>query len=429
MIARRPADDSASRAHHSDQDQFGTDRNEKAAATSAESAEQHSQLSPFVHRVLIAVGIASVVVLLLLVLWAVAYVLLLAFAGILLAVFLRALTDGVRRISGFSDSWSFGIVLTGLIAVISALVWFLFPQVASQVDELRTTLPQALRELTEELRQYEWGQALLEDVLASDRLVPSRPSVAAGAATVLSQATTIIGGVFIVLFIGLYVAASPRMYYEGFVRLVPPHRRHRAREMLGAVNHVLKWWLIGRAISMVFVGACTAAGLWALGVPLFLALGIVAAFLDFVPNIGPVIAAAPAILLALVDSPTTAIYVTLLYLAVQSAEGYVVTPLIQQKTVSLPPAITVVAQVLFFVLLGPLGLLLASPLAAAAMVVVKGLYVHDALGDREVTMLGNDQPQHQQHRDAEPDDQKEKQQAEQQKHNKEEEQHEKPQSR
>lgn len=427
MIARRPADDSASRAHHSDQDQFSESRNERAAATSAASAERYSQISPFVHRVLIAVGIASIIVLMLLVLWAVVYVLLLAFAGILLAVFLRALTDGVRRISGFSDSWSFGIVLVGLIAVISASVWFLFPQVASQVDELRTTLPQALRELTEELRQYEWGQALLEDVLESDRLVPSRPSVAAGAATVLSQATTIIGGVFIVLFIGLYVAASPRMYYEGFVRLVPPHRRQRAREMLGAVNHVLKWWLIGRAISMVFVGACIAAGLWALGVPLFLALGIVAAFLDFVPNIGPVIAAAPAILLALVDSPTTAIYVTLLYLAVQSAEGYIVTPLIQQKTVSLPPAITVVAQVLFFVLLGPLGLLLASPLAAAVMVIVKGLYVHDALGDREVAMLDNDQ---QQHRGVEPDDQQEeKQQAEQQKHKEAEDQHEKPQSR
>lgn len=130
---------------------------------------------------------------------------------------------------------------------------------------------------------------------------------------------------------------------------------------------------------MAIIGACTAVGLWALGVPLALTLALLAAALTFVPNFGPILAAVPAVLLGLLESPTKALYVVLLYVGVQTVESYVLTPLIQKRTVSAPPALTILAQVLLGVLVGGLGVVLATPLTAVALVLARELYVRDVL--------------------------------------------------
>jgi predicted PurR-regulated permease PerM len=129
---------------------------------------------------------------------------------------------------------------------------------------------------------------------------------------------------------------------------------------------------------MAINGTLTALGLWLLGVPLALTLGLLAALLNFIPNIGPIIAGVPAVLLALMHSPMQALYVVGLYLVLQSVDGYLLTPLVDRCTVSVPPALTLAAQML----LGGLGLALASPLTAAAIVLVQKLYIEDTLGDR-----------------------------------------------
>ena len=132
---------------------------------------------------------------------------------------------------------------------------------------------------------------------------------------------------------------------------------------------------------MIIIGVLTAVGLWLLGVPLALTLGLLAALLTFIPNIGPILAVVPAALLALLQSPTRALYVVLLYLGIQTVESYLLTPLMQKRTVSLPPALTIFAQVLMGILVGRIGLVLATPLTAALFVLVKMLYVEDILGD------------------------------------------------
>jgi predicted PurR-regulated permease PerM len=144
----------------------------------------------------------------------------------------------------------------------------------------------------------------------------------------------------------------------------------------------LRRWLLGRFLLMISNGIITSVGLWIMGIPLALTLGIIAGLLNFIPNLGPIIASIPAILIALLQSPADALKVAIFYLAVQAVDGYLFTPLVQKWTVSLPPAITILSQVLLGILTGTLGVLLATPLAATAVVVIKVTYLHYYLREK-----------------------------------------------
>jgi predicted PurR-regulated permease PerM len=133
---------------------------------------------------------------------------------------------------------------------------------------------------------------------------------------------------------------------------------------------------------MFLNGGLTTIGLWILGVPLAFTLGVLAGILNFVPNFGPWIAAIPAVLVAFLQGPQQALYVGLLYIALQSIDGYILTPIVDRRSVELPPVLTIVAQVLLGLAFGFVGILLASPLTAVAMILIKTLYVEDLLGDR-----------------------------------------------
>jgi len=128
-------------------------------------------------------------------------------------------------------------------------------------------------------------------------------------------------------------------------------------------------------MAMSVVGVLTWLGLWLVGVPLAPILGLIAALLAFIPNIGPIIAAVPAVLLALSDGPTMALQVVGVYVAVQALESYAITPLIQQERVSLPPALIISTQLLMGVLFGVLGLALATPMAALGLTIIREAYV------------------------------------------------------
>jgi predicted PurR-regulated permease PerM len=140
--------------------------------------------------------------------------------------------------------------------------------------------------------------------------------------------------------------------------------------------------VLGRLFSMVALGILTALGLWALGVPAAVALGLFAALLTFVPYIGAFVAALPAVLLAAAVKPILALYVAGLYLAIHIIEGYVLVPLVQRRAAHLPPALILAAQLILGLLAGIFGLLLAPPLLAAIVVLVRDIYVEDTLGDR-----------------------------------------------
>jgi predicted PurR-regulated permease PerM len=206
---------------------------------------------------------------------------------------------------------------------------------------------------------------------------------------VVSSTFGIIGNVVVVLGVGLFFALNPKLYSEGLVRLSPISYRTRTAAILGEVGSQLQWWFVGQLCSMVSIALLTYVGLTILGVPMAITLAMLAGLMNFIPNFGPIIAAAPAVLIAFAPqgdqtmlNPARAGWAIVMYIIIQLLEGWVITPFFQQRAVELPPALIVVSQVVFALLLGPIGLVLATPILAVAMVVVRMVYIEDVLGDR-----------------------------------------------
>jgi predicted PurR-regulated permease PerM len=303
-------------------------------------------------------------------------VLLIVFAGILLAVLLHGSGRWIAARLGIADGWGIGLFLLGILMAFVAFGFAVAPAIADQVDELTRRVPEAFETLRERIEEYSWGSALL------DRLTPESLASSEGGTAAMSAVSTTfgaLGNAVIILFIGLYGALDPVVYRRGLKLLLAPSLRPRAEEVLRAMAGTLRNWLSAQFISMATVGVLTSIGLWLAGVPLAFALGLIAGLLAFIPNIGPVIALVPAVLLAIPEGQTTLLIVLAIYIGVQTLESYVVTPLIQQEKVALPPALVIAVQLLFGVLFGILGLALATPITAAAMTLVRRVYVDDYL--------------------------------------------------
>lgn len=321
-----------------------------------------------------------VLVVLALALWQIVDALLLAFAGVLVAVFLRGFAQTLSGHTSLSMRWSLVAVGVILLVLIALSMWFLGPRVAEQFNELAETLPQTVEELRQNLQQHGWGRYLVDQA--------SSASEAEGGGGIFSRITGMASSVFgvltnivLTLFIGIFFAANPGLYKRGVVLLVSPPRRERVEETLDTAGNALWKWLQGQFVAMLFVGVSTTIALVLLGVPMALALGVMAGLFDFVPIVGPVAAAVPGILLALTESPTLGLYTALAYLAVQQMESNVVTPLVQREAVSLPPVLVVLATVAGGLLFGVLGIILATPLLVILLVMIKMLYIEDKLGD------------------------------------------------
>ena len=336
----------------------------------------------FARRVLIATIVVVAVAGVLALIWYAADLLLLVFAGVLVSIPLRRLSNRLARATNLGGGVALAIVTVGLVAVVAAVGLLAAERIGSQADAFVSQLRSAF----DTLRTRVEGNAWLQDVV--DRL-PNFSELLLGSGGALSRlggiASSTLGGLInaaIVVIVGVYVASQPALYANGLKRLLPLASRERAGEVLATLDRSLGRWLVGRLVLMVINGGLTALALWALGVPLAFTLGVIAGVLNFIPNFGPFIAAVPAVLIALTVSPMLAVYTALGYLAVQMVDAYVLTPLIDRESVELPPVVTILAQLLLGILFGFVGLLVASPLTASVMILVKMLYVEDVLGDR-----------------------------------------------
>ncbi len=188
----------------------------------------------------------------------------------------------------------------------------------------------------------------------------------------------------VIFFMGLFFAVNPPLYRDGFAKLFPKDRRERVVEVMNEVGEAMFAWLNGRFISMAITGAGTGLGLYLLGVPMPITIGIVTALLTFVPNIGGLIALSLAMTMALTQGPMTVLWVVIVYGVLQLIESNIITPIIQQQKTSIPPALLLGFQIVLGALTGFLGLLVATPLLAAALVGVRELWVRDVLGDESV---------------------------------------------
>lgn len=328
----------------------------------------------FLRRLLLAILVLSVAWLF----WQLRFVVVLAFGATLFAIVLDSIAQSLRHRLAVPERLSLTSALLLIVAGIAGMLTSFGTEIADQALEIRRALPASLeqgRQMAASLGIATW----LERWAAEFR---SGSGISANFGSILMSVGDGLTNVIILLVGAVFLASKPQLYRTGFIKLVPKAARPNAATALDDCDRALRLWLKGRLMAMVMVGFLTTVGLWFIGVPSYLALGLLATLLEFVPFFGPIVAAIPAILLALLISPEHALLVVGLFLVLQQVEGNLITPLVQQHAVELPPALLLFALLAFGLLFGLIGVLLAEPLTVAIFVLVKRLYVREALGTR-----------------------------------------------
>jgi predicted PurR-regulated permease PerM len=305
--------------------------------------------------------------------WIGRVIFLLLFASIVGTIFLTAIAEWLHTRLKIKRGAALALFICVSFALAALLVWIQGSNVVQQFSDLEVELPQAAHSLMAQLRSHQWGQWLLSQS-------PDQEQVSNGFSFALNRiggivlsSATVLAALVIVFSLSIYLSAEPEMYYNGVRRIVPEEYRDKLDACAASVAQVLRSWVVAKLISMSMVGICITIGLSIVGVPLPFSLGVIAALMTFIPNIGPLISVIPALLLALAKSPTTGLLALMVFAIVYSLEGYVVTPLLERNIVRLPPALTLVMQLLLAAVAGPVGVALAAPFAAAILGVLSVL--------------------------------------------------------
>ncbi len=317
-------------------------------------------------------------------LWLAQSIFIVAFLGILLGLPVARATDSLERIRIRRAIGAPLVIFAGVGLLIAAGGW-MAPSLRFQTRQLSEELPRLLENADRWLQKT-----------PAKALVPSGPKNESGIRGELARemrstshflfpiVTSVAGaaaGFVLVLFLAMYIAIAPGLYREGILHLVPHRARDRATEVVATLGTTLRKWLIARFIAMLLIGVITGIALSLLHVNGAIALGVLAGLLEFVPFFGPVASAVPAVGVALLDSPEKALSVVVLYVLVQQLEGNVITPLLLEKRLDIPPVLTVVTVAALGAVFGVLGMLIAEPLLAVVLVTTKMLYVNDVVGD------------------------------------------------
>ncbi len=305
------------------------------------------------------------------------------FFAALVALFLSIFVDRLEAL-GVPRAVAAVLVLFVLLALLGGLFFLSWPTLRDQLMVIRRELPEAVADVERWARaQYmavtgEVGRPrpeLAEQL--QDRLGREAVDIVAGALPLLNTVVGAVFGLFVVVFAGLYLSIEARLYLDGLTRLFPPRARPHIEKALREAGSDLRHWILGTAINMLVIGVATTVGLMLMDIPAALALGLIAGLLEFIPIYGPILSAVPAVAVALLLSPKDAFWVVVLYIAIQQLESNLLTPLVMKGAVRLPPALTILFGALMAVLFGFLGLLLAVPILAFTLALVRRLYVEE----------------------------------------------------
>lgn len=303
---------------------------------------------------------------------------LLVFAGVFLSVILTYFSSWVSRKLRAKYSLSLLIVLLFLSGSVTGLILLMGPSIAEQSNEMIDALPESLADLKEKVSQTSIGEKVLKRIPEKpENLVEDKGKAFSKVAAFFSATLGAFANFVVIIITGIYLASDPETYTKGFKSLFPVRFRNRLGEVMDKTYETLSLWMMAKLISMLVVGVATAVGLLLLGIPLALALALIAAVLSFIPNIGPILAIVPAALIAFTEGSDKALYVVLLYFGIQMIESYLITPFVEKKMIALPAALSLFWMVIWGVLAGVFGLILATPILAAVIVIVGELYVKD----------------------------------------------------
>ncbi|MES2521220.1 MAG: AI-2E family transporter [Gemmatimonadota bacterium] len=219
----------------------------------------------------------------------------------------------------------------------------------------------------------------------------------------VSSTLAIAAALVLLIFMAIYIGAEPEVYRGWLLATIPATSRPHMRLVLAEVSKVLRKWLVTQLVAMVIIGVMSTVVLLALGVQAPYALGFLAGLLEFIPTVGPIMSAVPAIIMGFTDSPSLALKVGLAYWAIQFVENNLLIPYLMRGEMDLPPAITLVAQALMTLLFGFVGLLVAVPLTATVLVPLRMLAERENAREKAIvklTKLQSDAPQSTLHLDT-----------------------------
>ena len=300
----------------------------------------------------------------------------------LFAAFLDAAARALAPVLPLNRTWRLTLVLLLLSALMGlGLVWGtgkLPEQTRLLVKVMDTQLDVLQQHLTTygvDLLGPEWGRDFTQWLFSDQGRFLSHARV------VLGGASTVLTGTLVIVFLGILFAFDPASYRDSLVLLVRPSYRARMRAVMDEMGSILRLWFVGQLIRISLMTLCVWGVLYLIGLPGPFVLGLQAGLSNFIPYLGPIVAAVPIALVAMPLGASLLIWAVVIYTIIQSIEGYVIGPLIQRQAVSTPPAWTLVAIVLLGALFGVMGIALAMPLVAVGRVAVIRFYVEDYLGD------------------------------------------------
>ena len=338
----------------------------------------------FVRRVLVVVAVVGLIALVL----KMAGVILMIFGAVLIAILLRSVADLLHRWAKLPMRLALFVSTLLLLAVISGGFALLWLEIESQLDRLPDTLPETLAAAERRILDLPFGDQLLARLRAyaqgaglSDGVGEAAQGFARRLKNFLMSAGGFATNAVLVLAGGVYLSINPKGYRNGALLLIPRDHREQVSEALCETGRGLKYWLLGTGLDMIGVGLITGLGLWLVGIPSPVLLGVLAGLGVLVPIVGPTLAAIPGLLLAVAGGPTTFLLALGVYVGVQQIESNLIMPVIQRQITSLPPMVTLFSIAVFGLMFGPIGVLLAVPLAVTVYVMVRALYVRDILGE------------------------------------------------
>ena len=311
---------------------------------------------------------------------------------------LCTITGKIRDFCHIPRWISLGITIISIILISSFLIVIIIPQFTSEFQELINQIPSAASKLWELIINtfFDFAEIIYKDSIPnlSDRslltkqlsIIPDSSTLASGVTDSITKLINIVSNVgigilqlFFIVSVALMITLQPNSYREVAILLVPSFYRRRARNILLTCGNALSSWMVGVVLSSICVAILASIGLYLLGIKLVIANALIAGLLNFIPNVGPTISTIFPLSVALLDTPWKSLAVLGLYIVIQNIESYVITPSIMHKQVKLLPGLTITAQFIFTILFGPIGLLLAIPMAVVIQVFVKEVIIYDIL--------------------------------------------------
>ena len=335
--------------------------------------ENTSEELSFQKKVWIKASIYALLIVLLLLIKATFNIFILILAGSLIAIFLRTISDFICRKTKWKEGLCLAIGFIGVFLIASGLLLLIGAKLQSQSMELSNALPETIEKVKEVINGNEFGSKVMNKVSSSG----STKKIQELAGTFFKSTFGVFTDVYVVLFVGIFFAVSPKIYKNGLIQLIPKKGQPKGKKVLKLIAENLQKWLKGKMLSMLVVSVLSAIGLAIIGVPMWLVLALIAGLFSFIPNFGPILALIPAVLVGFMESPTTAAFVVGLYILIQIIENNFITPLVQQKLVNIPPALILIAQILMGSLTGGWGLLLATPIMLIVIILVQELYIKE----------------------------------------------------